>query len=510
MQFLIDITLTLFYLFAFFLICAWSWRFWKMYINQKWLSKYQSEMLLLEIKLPRDIYKSPQAMEMALTGLLQSSGVSTWYDRNVKGQLVNYFSLEIASLEGVIHFYIKTHKKFRSLIEGNLYAQYPGIEIVEADDYTSLIRYHHLSKDTEMWGNEYPLGKKWDPTDEYGKPYKNKKGENIKMPADFLPIKTYVDYGLDKDPKEEFKIDPITPLLEFMALMTKGQYCWYQILVQDESPYDDKRMPATYVNPETHQHMTLVQIANARKKQIRTSHVIKKGDLVYDEYGNVKTKMVPTGEKDVDGKPIMKEEGITYNFDNPKEVSKGEMSLTPEEKHELEQINRKLSKPIIRAVIRLIFVTKIEAKNPAHVPATLAVLRGYNHGGGTVGNTFGLRVVDPYDFPWQNTMQRRIPWRKEEMFEAYVEREGFFPHIIHDTEKNDDLTFWAYSMAARKKYRMIWEAFRHPFTHPNPSVICLNLEELASLWHFPGAVAGTPMLPRIDSNKGIPPINLPQ
>ncbi len=27
--------------------------------------------------------------------------------------------------------------------------------------------------------------------------------------GDGYPIKTYVDYGLDKDPKEEYKVDPL-------------------------------------------------------------------------------------------------------------------------------------------------------------------------------------------------------------------------------------------------------------------------------------------------------------
>jgi hypothetical protein len=65
-------------------------------------------------------------------------------------------------------------------------------------------------------------------------------------------------------------------------------------------------------------------------------------------------------------------------------------------------------------------------------------------------------------------------------------------------------------MQARKKWRMLYEALFYPFDHPHPEVISLNLEELATLWHFPGAVAGTPTLPRIDSTKGVAPVNLPQ
>ena len=43
----------------------------------------------------------------------------------------------------------------------------------------------------------------------------------------------------------------------------------------------------------------------------------------------------------------------------------------------------------------------------------------------------------------------------------------------------------------------------------NLSGFTLNIEELATLYHFPGEVAATPSIPRIDSVKGSSPSNLP-
>ena len=157
MQFAIDIGLFLLYFCGFLLFCAWSWRFWTMYINQKFIDKLNADSIMLEIKLPREITKSPYAMETALASLLQGGGISNKYSRLWSGNLPIYSSLEIASLEGVIHFYIRLHKKFKPLVTANLYAHYPGIEIVEADDYTKLIRYHHLLKDVRWWGTTYTL-----------------------------------------------------------------------------------------------------------------------------------------------------------------------------------------------------------------------------------------------------------------------------------------------------------------------------------------------------------------
>lgn len=279
MQFLIDITLTLFCIFGFLLICAWSWRFWKMHINQKFLNNFNKSCILLEIRLPREITKSPKAMEIALAALIQGSGMTTWYDRNISGNLISYFSLEIASLEGIIHFYIRTHKKFQTLLEASLYAQYPGIEITKADDYTAALKYNHHSSDVDVWGMEYPLGRKWTPTDDNGDPYKGENGKDVEMPADYLPLKTYVDYELDKDPDEEFKIDPITQLLEFMGSIGKNEYLWYQVMLQDDGKFNDTILPKAYMNPATHDHMNMQDMAKARRKQIRSGKTIKAGTV---------------------------------------------------------------------------------------------------------------------------------------------------------------------------------------------------------------------------------------
>jgi hypothetical protein len=56
-----------------------------------------------------------------------------------------FFSLEIASLEGDVKFFIRTQKKFVQLIQNNFYSQYPNIEITEAEDYVTKIYYDHRS-----------------------------------------------------------------------------------------------------------------------------------------------------------------------------------------------------------------------------------------------------------------------------------------------------------------------------------------------------------------------------
>jgi hypothetical protein len=504
MQFLIDIGLSILYFCIFLLLCAWTWRFWMMYIQAKSLASLK--WVMLEIKLPREILKSPLATEVAIATLLQGGGVSNKIARNFNGGLPIFSSLEIASIEGVIHFYIRIQSKLRSLVEANFYAQYPGIEIIEAEDYTKRIEYHHLSKDVGVWGATYRTSKSWEPVDfTTGKKFEHH-GKPISMKADFLPIKTYVDYGLDKDPKEEFKIDPLTPLLEVMSSIGKGEHFWYQVLVQDESVYDSKKFPKFYVNEATHEHISLKDMADHYKKQTRTSGYITNGQDAYDDYGDLKTKQVKVGTGD-DGKPIFETVTQKYTLKETKALSKKDMDLTMEEKESLESINKKLSKPLALTVTRLMYVAEKKNFNYGHIQNILSFPKPYKG-----VNSFGFNVTAPYDYDWQDIGKKRSSWRGEEMFEEYVEREGFFPHIPKrkSLDSWEDMFFWSASMKQRKMFRMMYEAIFYPFDHPHADDACvLNLEEVATLWHLPGAVATSPGLPRIDSKKGIAPANLP-
>ncbi len=499
MQFLIDIGLSILYFCIFLLLCAWSWRFWVMYIQQKHLTGLN--WVMLEIKLPREIYKSPLAAEMAISSLLINSGISTKFHQFFNGALPVYSSLEIASIEGVIHFYVRAQRKFKPLIESSFYSQYPGIEIVEADDYTKNIRYHHLSKEVSIWGITFRTGKTWTPINEKtGEPF-GKKEASVTMEADFLPIKTYVDYGLDKDPKEEFKTDPLTMLLEMMGGLGKGEQMWYQILIQDESVYNDKKLSKFYINKENHQHMSLIDMVKGYKKQIRTSHYVHEGEKSIDEFGV--TKKID-GEPDAEGKPTK----VDATYLTTKAISKKEMDLTQDEKDEMEAINKKISKQLALCVLRLVYITKKENFNAQRIPSTISFPRAFKG----VNFLYPKNTTDPYDYPWQDVGKKHSYWRAEEMFEEYVEREGFFPHAgkRESLQRSEDLFFWSSSMKQRKLFRLMYEAIFYPFDHPRAeTAFTLNLEEIATLWHLPGTTAATPTLPRIDSNKGVAPSNLP-
>ncbi len=169
----------------------------------------KQEWVLLEIKMPRDTRKSPLSMEAFFSNIHLAPGEGTWYKKFWLGRTRPWFSLEIVSLGGRVHFYIWTRKPFRHIIETYLYAQYPGVAVVEATDYTRLIDPTHAPY--QMWGCEYE-----------------------KKNPDPFPIKTYVDFGLDKIPvaKPEETTDPLSQVVEFMGSLSPHEQLWVHIIIR--------------------------------------------------------------------------------------------------------------------------------------------------------------------------------------------------------------------------------------------------------------------------------------
>jgi hypothetical protein len=180
--------------------------YWLEYVQLDW--NIAQGRTTLEIQFPQEVMKSPLAMELVLQQLYQTASPDNHFQTYWDGKNPPVYGLEIVSTGGKIHFYVNTPiKKFKNMWETQFYAQYPGIIVRELPiDYTA----------------EIP----WDPK-RYGY-FSLHFG--LKKP-DPYPIKTYVDFGLDKDPKEEFKIDPITSMLEFMGSIGPKEHVWVQILI---------------------------------------------------------------------------------------------------------------------------------------------------------------------------------------------------------------------------------------------------------------------------------------
>jgi hypothetical protein len=407
---------TLFYLVLVYFLVATTFAQWLKYKRAEFVKNLQ--WIMLEVRLPREINKSPAAMEAILEAFHQGGGLLTWWDKYRKGNMLSWFSLEIASFGGDIRFYVRTQKKFKNIIESYMYAQYPGIEVLEVEDYTNRIRFD--GGDYNMFGTNFVLSK-----------------------DDHLPIRTYMDYGLDKDPKEEYKIDPITPMLEFMGSLKGNEELWYQVLIRTDKFKSEWKTDAK----------TAVQ-------------GIMKGDGEVVEGG----------------------------------LNLGEFKLTQVQKDMIKAIEKSTLKKGFEVLMRGIYLAPKDDYDGSRIPGFMGMLKPFE-----AAHLNGFMPVDDtsFVFPWQDKKDgSKLLKKKTYLFKKYVLRTfGEYYDVM------DGFSF-AYEVNHRIDYLLRHGLNFKKWKYSKGSFV-LNMEELATLYHFPGKVAGTPTFKRISSTKSEAPSNLP-
>lgn len=166
----------------------------------------KSGRVILEIRLPPDVFKSPEAMEFVFTQIYNAATPDNLMETYLDGKHPLPYTFELVSRGGDVHFYATVPIKNVEGFNDNIYAQYPGVEVIKQNvDYASELP-HDLEGFSFM---SFHFGKKKD---------------------EEFPIKTYIDFGMDKLPKEEEKTDPMTPMLEMLAGIKPHQQLWIQFV----------------------------------------------------------------------------------------------------------------------------------------------------------------------------------------------------------------------------------------------------------------------------------------
>jgi len=317
---------------------------------------------ILEIKLPKEITKSPAAMEIFFS-YLQQGGAGNYSEAFLDGKTRPWFSCELVSTGGEVKFYIwSSQAKFKNIIEAQLYAQYPNIEIFEAEDYTKKIFYNPEKYST--YGTQFVLTK-----------------------PDPFPIKSYIDYGLDADQKDEYKIDPITAVVEFLGSVKKGENIWLQILLQKHE-----------------------------KEGVKHGRILAGKDLKDETKAEIK-KIKEATIIEVPGKEN------SFRMPNP---TKGQQEI-------ISALERSASKMPFDCMIRGLYVAESSVFNPINISGLMASFRQYSSmtlNGFKPG--YKTDVSDKYKdavrffFPfWKKNMAKKIAKRKKKIFHAYKLRSFF-------------------------------------------------------------------------------------
>ena len=180
---------------------------WRNYRKIEDFTPVESVLLVLEI--PRTNDKQELAAEQlfaSLHGILRDNK-----ELRLSGGHQEHISFEIASVNGQIRFYVWVPKTLQSFVEGQIYSQYPTVQIHQADeDYTEHERNHEVAYSTELTLT----------TDE------------------FLPIRTF----------QNFEVDPLAGITGTLAkLETTGEELWIQVLVRP-IPDDWQNAADRYIN----------------------------------------------------------------------------------------------------------------------------------------------------------------------------------------------------------------------------------------------------------------------
>lgn len=166
-----------------------AWRNWR---KIEVLANTESILLVLEIPKTNDKKElAAEQMFASLHGILRDA-----QELRSNGGVQEHLSFEFASVDGQIRFYVWTPKHLRSFVEGQIYSQYPTVQIHEADeDYVAHERHHTVIHTAEIGLTD----------------------------AEVLPIKTF----------QSFEVDPLAGITGTLAkLETTGEEIWVQILVK--------------------------------------------------------------------------------------------------------------------------------------------------------------------------------------------------------------------------------------------------------------------------------------
>ena len=409
-----------------------AWIMWVHYIQQDFISGI--DFVLLEIVPPRDVLRSPKAMELFISNALYHWSMKGGKEEYWQGAVWFWFSLEIASIDGQVHFYVRTPTRIRGLIETQMYAQYPQAQVKAVEDYTLDVDEISPKSAWDGWGCEFKL---------------------IKPEA--YPIKTYVDYELDKNPKEELKVDPISPVIELFGSLKKGEQMWMQIVITpSKQKYKTKGTWFKY-------HDWVAESKAQIKKLLKDFTAIKgKGTKI--------------------GTDARIEIRVPIYLDNT-----------------VKAMNSKTTKLGFDTGVRVMYVAKKEVFDMSSRRNLRLVFRQYAKPDCNEFYRHNSAQADFYSgyFP---ASAKTVMMMANRMLHEYRERAFFHLPLRHHIFSQNN---WRWPIPEIIGLDGWIKAYPHHKT------FVLNTEELATIWHFPGQILKVPTLERIESKEASPPTNLP-
>ncbi len=399
------------------------WRAWLYYIRIRTMRKFK--WIMLELRIPPDVEKTPLAMEQVFAIIHSTLFPGAWWKRNIEGRVQEWFSFEMVSFEGELHFYLRTLAHFRNMIEAAIYSQYPQAEIFEVDDYTANVPNIIPNETHNLFGSEFKLAR-----------------------DDAYPIRTYEAFEFKAESREGMSnisnVDPLAGVVETMTKLKEGEQVWIQFGIlpigDDWKKEGDK--------------LALKLVGRPKKEDPKGSYTLA---LLKKELSDIALGTVQA--------PFKNPEFEEFQFGPPKSDKPHSLMqfLTSGEKEILEALEKKIAKVGFNSVIRVVYIARKESYN---IPTFFQVTSGFNQ--------FNTQNLNAIKRDGKTITAGKFPFKKSKEMQ-------------------------------KKK----WLLYKYRLRYKPKTMFVLNIEELASLFHFPGRVVAAPTLPRVGAKKGEPPAGLP-
>lgn len=378
---------------------------------------HHEKYFLLEVKIPQNTIQTPKGMDNFFSNLAGCRQTITWKEHWLLGKEQPQFSFEIASNGGDIHFYFRAPKRYRDLVEADLYAQYPEAQITEVEDYTTQIPHKYPDNDWEAFGAEFVL----------------------KNPQ-YLPIRTYEDFEHQGEKEGRFK-DPLLSILELMGKMSPIENFWMQIIIRQPDDQDWTKEGIKFVG----------EVMGKEEKHHKTM-MEEIGGMISGIPSGVASQLVgfggaeKTAEKKADDFRVFK--------------------LTPAEKVQIEGVTDKVAKIGWQTKIRVVYSAKKTRFQKSMMAAGMkGMMAAYAN---SVLNQFSM----------------------------------------HNPSIPKDDYFWMEWQYAGKQTKLTRRYSKRALS-AGASLYILNSEELATLYHYPGVDARTPVLTSLGARRSEAPNTLP-
>lgn len=409
-----------------------GWKLWKFYLKVRYAKNL--EWMTLEVRIPREIAKTPEAMEQVFAGLQTMYYEFDPWEKYWLGLQHDYLAFEMASIGGETRFYLRLPVFYKNLLEAQIYAQYPEVEIAEVEDYMARLPPSAPNEEWNLFGLEFNLEK-----------------------PDGYPIRTYREYLSLSAGMEEFeKVDPFASMVELFGKIGPGEHMGYHLILRpvqgDKWVKDGQALVDKLIGKKTVPKKGKLSKALEPIEPLTTGW----GEPLKPIFG------LPAGE----AAPAKREEPFGSSM---------MLHLSPGARDVVAAIERNITKPGFEVVVRFIYLARRDVYSLSHLASFIGALKTYNT---HTLNGFKLNGA---------SMASAVAW--------------WLPEFATRKKKQHTMSLYYHYYRMRKPLTDTWSLKSKP--------IVLNTEELATVYHYPGATAKAPLLPRIETKRSEPPATLP-